>query len=136
MNPKQREYLIGAEVTAHPWPEIAAFFRWLVDGGSEWARPMLELVERIAASPHADHLFAIRAMHTLIVAGTNPFRRGCEALRIDYDARQEEFRFEYVEQPFTERRWRKRCPSPEAFGTLEHLARMKGWIPALAPEPR
>lgn len=129
MNPKQREYLIGTEVTAQPWPEIAAFFRWLVaDPQGEWARPMLELVERIATSPHADHLFAVRAMHTLIVAGTNPFHRGEETLRIDYDAHQHEFRFDYVEQPFIEPRWRKRCAPSEAFGALEHLARMKGWI--------
>ncbi|HYW10976.1 MAG TPA: hypothetical protein VE871_03440 [Longimicrobium sp.] len=94
---------------------------------------MLDLIEQIARSPHAGQLFAIPSMHTLLVAGATPFHTECEVLRIDYDADRDEFRLEYVEQPHVHTRWRKQCTPGEAFGGVEHLARMKGWIP---PAPR
>jgi membrane-bound metal-dependent hydrolase YbcI (DUF457 family) len=118
----------GYEVNGRPWAKIADFFGGIVRSGGVWAQPMLDLVEQIARSRHADHLFAITSMHTLLVADRTPFTTGCEVLRIDYDVDRSEFRLEYVEQPHVHTRWRKRCPPAEAFGALEHLARMKGWI--------
>jgi hypothetical protein len=126
----------GYPVNAHPWPEIADFFRGIVQSGGGWAQPLVDLVEQVAASPHAAGLHAITSMHTLLVAGGNPFLTGCEVLRIDYDADRGEFRFEYVEQPHVHTRWSKHCPPEEAFGALEHLARMKGWLaPDLRSDP-
>ena len=119
----------GYEVAARPWPEIADRFREIVRAGGTWAQPVVDLLDQVARSPHAGRLFAITSMHTLLVAGHTPFHTECEVLRIDYDAALDEFRFEYVEQPHVHTRWRKRCPPAEAFGGLEHLARMKGWIP-------
>lgn len=114
-------------VTRYPWEEITEFFRWIVDGGGAWARPMLEFVEQIERSPHRDRLHAITSMHTLIVSNTPEFDMGSEVLRVDLDM-EGGLLFEYVEQPYAERRWRKRVAPHEALGALEHLARMKGWF--------
>lgn len=116
------------EVSGHPWPEIAEFFGEIVSSGGAWVQPMLDLVEQVARSRHAERLFAITSMHTLLVAGHSPFTTGCEVLRIDYDPYRGDFGFEYVEQPYVQTRWRKRCAPADAFGALEHLARMKGWL--------
>lgn len=120
----------GYEVAGRPWPEIADFFREIVRSGGTWAQPIADLVEQVARSPHADRLFAITSMHTLLVAGHTPFHTGCEVLQIEYHPDANEFHFEYVEQPHVHTRWRKRCPPAQAFGGVEHLARMKGWIPS------
>ena len=114
-------------VTRYPWDEIAEFFRWIVDGGGAWARPMLEFVEQIERSPHRDRLHAITSMHTLIVSNTPEFDMSSEVLRVDLDMNGGLI-FEYVERPDAERRWRKRVAPHEALGALEHLVRIKGWF--------
>lgn len=116
-----------AAVTARPWHTIAEFFRWIVEGGGEWARPMLDFVEQIERSPHRGRLHAITSMHTLIVSNTPEFDMFSEVLRVDLDMKGG-LAFEYVEQPDAERRWRKRVAPDEALGALEHLVRMKGWF--------
>ncbi|HST61713.1 MAG TPA: hypothetical protein VLK84_23640 [Longimicrobium sp.] len=118
----------GYEVAARPWPEIADRFLEVVRSGQTWAQPIVDLIDQVVRSPHAGQLFASTSMHTLLVAGCTPFHTECAVLRIDYDADRDEFRLEYVEQPHVHTRWRKRCTPGEAFGGLEHLARMKGWI--------
>lgn len=126
---RQSPLTTGPEVEAHPWEEIAEFFRGIVRAGNPWAQPTLALVEQVMRSPHRERLFAITSMHTLVVSGNTPFHLGWEVLRIDYDMHQGEFHFEYVEQPHLLTRWRKRCAPAEALGALEHLGRMKGWLP-------
>jgi hypothetical protein len=59
---------------------------------------------------------------------------GYEVLRVNYDVHRAEFSLEYVEQPHVHRRWRTRCAPAEALGALEHLARMKGWLPPPAAD--
>jgi hypothetical protein len=122
-------WMFGPEVAGRPWSEIAGFFRWIVDGGGDWARPMLVLVEQIGACPYADRLFAITSMHTVIVAAMSPFHMSSEVLRIDYDTGRGDFELVFVEQPYATTFWSKRCPPDQALGAVLHLARMKGWIP-------
>jgi hypothetical protein len=122
-------WMFGPEVTARPWSGIAGFFRGIVDGGGEWARPMLTLVEQIGASPYADRLFAITSMHTVIVAAAAPFHMSTEVLRIDHDHVRGDFALEFVEQPYATTCWSKRSSPDQALGAVLHLARMKGWIP-------
>lgn len=129
-------WVAGHRVTAYPWPEIAAFFRWIVQTGGAWLAPMLELTERIAASPEGERIWAITSMHTLLVSNTPEFETAAEVLRIDYDPRAGEFAFEYVEQPNVGTRWRRRCPPAEAFSTLQRFIHLKGWMRELPPEAR
>jgi len=118
---RRRAAMCGYEVPGRPWPEIAAFYRSIVEGGGEWLRPMLALVERIAGSPHARSLFATTSMHTLLIAGTAPFHTGCEVLRVDWDAQRDEFALEYVERPDVSR------AGESGFGRKERSARWSTW---------
>jgi hypothetical protein len=123
----------GHRVRAYPWPEIADFFRGVLPAIPALA-PMLRLVEQIEASPYRDRFHAITSMHTLRVASTPEFDSGGEVLLVGFDIHRGEFAFEYIEQPYVDTRWRKRCPPEEGFSALLHFARLKRWFDLLPPE--
>ena len=120
-------------VTARPWPEILDNFEQI---GTDWIRPMCELVRQIQDSRYAPGLHAVTSMHTLVISNTDPFHWGFENLRIDWDPFTGQFCFALVEEPFVRTHWHKKVPRDEAFAALERFVRRKRWFveygPALA----
>lgn len=115
----------------YPWEEIAERYRT-----AAWKAPMLELVERIIASPYAGGLYATTSMHTLIVGQTpelgwndhllfvEPITDGGAITRI---------RFDFIEYPGPTRHWSRECAPEDAFATLERFLQLQRWFVRLPP---
>lgn len=94
---------------------------------------MADLAERIYLSRYVDGVHATTSMHTLLVAQTPEFQWETGVLRVD--ATEAGYRFEFVEQPFEERRWVRECgPDPDAaFRVFERLVQHLHWFVEYRP---
>jgi hypothetical protein len=97
-----------------PWPEIAEFYRSLVDKQPAFY-PMQKLVEQIAASKYASNLYASTSMHTLLIAQTAEFDTEKEVLRVSLDVEKGALVLDFQETASRlpkYQHWMRRC-SPE-----------------------
>lgn len=118
-------------VKSRPWPDIVHFYGELAGTPQgKWLLPMRSLVEQIEAADFAGQLFATTSMWVLLVSYLSEFDFYREVLRIDCNPKTGLIEFEYSEtQSPLYKRWRKTCPSDEAFAVLVRFLKMKKWFP-------
>ncbi|MDQ3567301.1 MAG: hypothetical protein M3397_04370 [Actinomycetota bacterium] len=110
---------------ASSWKEIVEFYTRFASVNQQ-CHPMRQFVSQVAASKYAEAIFPKTSMHTLIVSQVAEFEWNREILKIDCS--EQEFHFEYFEQPNVEQRWAKECCATEGFSAFERSLALKKWF--------
>jgi hypothetical protein len=116
-------------VPTESWSDIVDHYRRNDDGGGwgEKYRPMLGLVEAIAASPYASVLFGRSTSPCwmnhrrgqLDLSRTRKLIRRHQMLAVSYEPKEDWFLFEYFEATWQPEPWATACAAPEGFAKLE-----------------
>jgi len=118
------------KVKSKPWPQVIDFYRSLAESsGNSWLGPMVGFVEKIGASDFAQKLYGATSHLQLRISYLPEFDPDKEVLNVDFDHKNEQFRFEYQEtaSPLY-KRWRRSCSPDQAFQTLVRFLQMKKWF--------
>jgi len=117
-------------VKSQPWPKIISFYRSLAESsGNSWLGPMVGFVEQIGAADFAQNLYGATSHMQLRISYLPEFHPDKEVLNVEFDHKDEHFRFEYQEtaSPLY-KRWQRTCPPDQAFQTLVRFLKMKKWF--------
>jgi hypothetical protein len=110
------------------WAGIARFYRDLIQRHGWKVEPLLTLIERIATSKYADHVFATTSHAALLICkNRDSFERRNDVLRIE--ATGDSLTFEFREAFYMPIAWSRTCEGSEGFAVLEHFLRdLKRWF--------
>jgi hypothetical protein len=122
--PSARHHSFGD--SAIPWKDIVSYFRGLGENVASLL-PMAELAKQLADSGYAaDGLHGNTSMHTLMISQSRDIT-GNPHLRIEWNDREQEFRFTYEDGSL--KPWRRVCHRSEVFEVLERfLVKRARWF--------
>ncbi|MFI4860414.1 MAG: hypothetical protein ACIAXF_07010 [Phycisphaerales bacterium JB063] len=111
------------------WPEVVAFYNGLAYDSAWEIGPMLEMVESLAASPYAEHLYPATSMARLCLGRVRPLRFGYEMVIVEYVSTDPHFSFEYHEAANLPTPWTVKCEASAGLARLERiLTRRLRWL--------
>jgi hypothetical protein len=110
-----------ARFLTQPWPEIAAFYRGLVETSGWKVEPLLALVEHISTSPYSRALHGTTSHDELHVGRVQNFFRGDNDLKVTFDQNTRKFQFAFQQRQDDAHPWSTTCSEQDWEQTLQRI---------------